>query len=94
MRLWEDVAVMDLWAQGPLTVRQVRAIIQTHRPIAYTRILIVSSRMGSYTDFVDPYNGIPNAIPSVQDESSSATMNLTRLFPHPFIACERYPHTG
>jgi predicted transcriptional regulator len=34
-----------LWAHGPLTVRQVRAMIQSHRPIAYTTILTMSSRM-------------------------------------------------
>jgi predicted transcriptional regulator len=34
-----------LWTHGPLTVRQVRAMIQAKRPIAYTTILTVSSRM-------------------------------------------------
>jgi predicted transcriptional regulator len=34
-----------LWEHGPLTVRQVRAILQKQRPIAYTTILTVSGRM-------------------------------------------------
>ncbi len=41
-----ETEIMEaLWAHGPLTVRQVRAMIQTHRPIAHTTILTLSSRM-------------------------------------------------
>src|SRR4051794_7878776 len=41
-----ETEVMEaLWARGPLTVREVRAIIQANRPVAYATILTVSGHM-------------------------------------------------
>ncbi len=41
-----ETEIMEaLWAHGPLTVRQVRAMIQTHRPIAHTTIFYNGARL-------------------------------------------------
>jgi len=62
-----ETEIMEaLWAYGPLTVRQVRAVIQAHRKIAYTTILTVSSHLeekGLITRHTTgaAYNGVTHA---------------------------------
>jgi len=66
-----ETEIMEaLWAHGPLTVRKIRALIQAHRPIAYTTILTVSGRLEEKGLITRPttgtaYNGVRVLTPAM-----------------------------
>jgi len=66
-----EAEIMEvLWVHGPLTVRKVRTMIQAQRPIAYTTILTVSSRLEEKGLITRPttgtaYNGVRLLTPAM-----------------------------